>query len=91
MAFLINLTTIKVDKKVFISLGHLYAMMYFCIFIIVPCFHLHTKRKVRRRSAKLQLEKLIENETSVTDKQREKVPTATEQSLDKEIAEASKS
>ena len=66
-------------------------MMYFCVFIIVPCFYLHMKRKVRRTSAKLQPEKLIENETLDTDKQREKVPTATEQSLDKEIAEASKS
>ena len=49
------------------------------------------KREVRRTSAKLQPEKLIENETLDTDKHREKVPTATEQSLDKEIAEASKS
>ena len=64
-------------------------MMYFCVFIIVPCFYLHMK--VRWTSAKLQPEKLIENETLDTDKHREKVPTTTEQSLDKEIAEASKS
>ena len=84
-AFLINLITIKVDKKVFIFLAHLYAIIYFSVFIIVPCFYLHTKRKVRRTRAKLQLEKFTTNDTSDTAKQKEKVTTTTEQSLDKEI------
>lgn len=66
-------------------------MMYFCVFILVPCFYLHTESNVRRTRAKLQLEKLTENETSDSDKQKGKVTTISEQSLDKEIAEASNS